>query len=109
MTKKKQRRRASRQERELAEATGGKQQRGSGALPWAKGDVRARGRYRAECKFTKARSYVVKRSILDKISSECSFGEVPVLDIAFVDSSGMTADRWVAVPYSCWEKLCESL
>lgn len=108
-TKKKLRRRASRQERELAEATDGKQQRGSGSLPWAKGDVRSRNRYRAECKFTQNKSYTVTRATLDKISSECSFGETPVLDIAFVGTTGMTEDRWVAIPFSTWEKLCENL
>jgi len=107
--KRRQRRRAGRQERELAEATGGWQQKASGGLPWAKGDVRSRNRYRAECKFTEAKSYIVKRSTLDKISSECSFGEAPVLDLAFIDSSGMTADRWVMIPFSVWEQLCVNL
>ena len=102
MTPKKNRRRAMRQERELARDTGSRVQPGSGSIPGAKGDVRSRGKFRAECKFTKAVSYRVDRHTLDKISSECSFGEVPVLDVAFVGSSGQTEDRWVMIPYDDW-------
>ena len=102
MTPKKQRRRSMRQERELAEATGARVHAGSGAVSGKKGDVRHRGRFRAECKFTKNRSYRVTREDLNKISSECSFGETPVFDIAFVGPTGQTEDRWVLLPYSDW-------
>jgi hypothetical protein len=105
MTPKKQRRRAMRQERELAEATGGRVQAGSGAVPGNKGDVRLRGKFRAECKYTKTKSYRVTRQDLDKITSEASFGEVPIFDITFVGSSGMTEDRWVLLPHADWLRL----
>lgn len=102
MTPKKNRRRSMRQERELAEDTGARVQPGSGAIAGIKGDVRSRGNFRAECKFTRANSYRVDRKTLDKISSECSFGEIPILDISFIARNGQTEDRWVAMPYSDW-------
>ena len=99
------RRRAMRQEATLAEDTGGRTQRGSGSLPWAKGDVRKKGEFRAECKFTRSKSFSVTRAILDKIRSECSFDETPVLDISFVSGTGKTEDRWIAIPYEEWLRL----
>lgn len=65
-----------------------------------KGDVRKKGVFRAECKFTKAKSFTVKREELNKIFGESSFGETPVMDITFTDEHGRTEDRWVLVPYS---------
>jgi hypothetical protein len=101
-TPKANKRRSQRQERQLALDTGGRTQRGSGSLPWAKGDVRKKGKFRAECKFTRNKSFSVTRAILDKIRSECDFNETPVLDITFVDEHGRTEDHWVAVPYEVW-------
>lgn len=100
-------RRSQRQEKELAAATGGRAQKGSGALPHAKGDVRVRGDFRGECKFTKARSYRLTRETLDKIRSECSYDETPIVDVAFVSPEGRTEDRWVAMPYDVWKKRYE--
>ncbi len=95
-------RRSRRQELELAEATGGRTQKGSGSLPWAKGDVRHRGKFRAECKQTRAKSFVVTRATLNKIRSECGFGEVPVLDVAFLGPGDRTEERFIIIPYSVW-------
>jgi hypothetical protein len=96
------RRRSRRQETRLANDTGARVQRGSGSLPWAKGDVRKRGIFRAECKFTKKKSFSVTRTILDKIRSECDYNETPVLDVTFVGEHGATEDHWVCVPYETW-------
>lgn len=96
------RRLSKRQELNLANDTQGKQQRGSGALPWAKGDVRKRGSFRAECKFTRAKSYVLKTETLDKIRSEASFDETPILDITFLNKDGRTDEHWVVIPYDTW-------
>lgn len=101
-TAKQNKRRSQRQEAKLAEETGGKAQKGSGCLPWAKGDVRKKGSFRAECKFTKKRSFSLSREILDKIRGECEFNETPVLDVTFVDDQGRTEDHWVCVPYEMW-------
>lgn len=96
------RRLSKRQELGLARATDSKQQRGSGALAWAKGDVRKKGTFRAECKFTRAKSFILKTEILNKIRGECSFDETPVLDILFMDKDGRTDEHWVVIPYETW-------
>lgn len=103
------RRRSRRQESGLASDTGGTVQRGSGALPWARGDVRKTGEFRAECKFTRRKSFSVTREILDKIRSECSFDEIPVLDVSFVNPEGRTDERYVVVPYDTWLMYHEAL
>ena len=91
-----------RQELGLATDTDSQAQKGSGALPWAKGDVRKRGAFRAECKFTRSKSYSVTRATLDKIRSECSVNETPLLDLQFLDKHGAVDERWVLIPYSVW-------
>src|SRR6478735_4053434 len=98
------RRLSRRQELKLANATDARQQKGSGALPWAKGDVRKKGKFRAECKFTRARSYILKIETLDKIRSECAFDETPVLDVTFHSKDGRTDEHWVMIPYEDWLK-----
>jgi uncharacterized protein (AIM24 family) len=91
-----------RQEVALANDTGSRVQTGSGALPWAKGDVRKKGKFRAECKFTRAKSYSVTIETLNKIRSECASDETPVLDLQFLDKHGAVDERWVLVPYEVW-------
>lgn len=91
-----------RQELGLATDTGSQVQKGSGSLPWAKGDVRKRGTFRAECKFTRAKSYSVTRGTLDKIRSECASNETPLLDLQFLDKHGAIDDRWILIPYDVW-------
>lgn len=98
-----------RQEIGLAGDTGSRVQKGSGSLPWAKSDVRKRGVFRAECKFTRSRSYSVTRETLDKIRSECETGETPLLDLQFLDKLGAPVDRWVMVPYDVWLQTQEDL
>lgn len=98
-------RRSQRQEVALANDLAGLVQPGSGSLPHAKGDVRVRGKYRAECKFTRAKSYTLKIETLNKIRSECASDETPVLDLAFLDTNGRTTEHWVAIPYSVWLEL----
>jgi hypothetical protein len=97
------RRRSQRQERELAEDTGGKVQKGSGCLPWAKSDVtNVFGRFRAECKFTRARSFTLTRELIYKLRGECDFHEIPVIDVSFVSAAGKTDERWICMPYAEW-------
>ncbi len=87
------------QEQEIAEDIGGTAQKGSGNQPGYKGDVRKRGKYRIEAKLTEAKSYTIKREILDKIRSECAGLEKPAVVIDFVDRNQTTEDRWVVIPY----------
>jgi len=105
MSAKATRRRSQRQERELAEDTGGSTQRGSGCLPWAKSDVtKVFGKFRAECKFTRAKSFSITKAIIDKIRGECDFNEIPMIDVTFVTPEGRTDERWVCLPYEVWKK-----
>lgn len=99
------RRRSRRQELELAEGTGAKVQKGSGSIPHLKGDVRFKGKFRAECKQTRLKSFSVTRATLDKIRSECSFDEVPVLDVEFLSPVGKTEERYIVIPYNVWLEL----
>lgn len=98
-------RRANKQERDLANTIGGKQQKGSGSQLHAKGDVRKKGVFRVECKSTTAQSFSMKREILDKISSECLGMERPALDVLFLnDKTLREEDRWVAIPFLHFEE-----
>ena len=97
------RRRSQRQENELAQTTGGKTQRGSGCLPWAKSDVvKVFEHFRAECKFTRSKSFSITKRLIDKLRGECDFHEVPIFDISFVSPEGRTDERWVCMPYESW-------
>ena len=93
-----------RQEDHLAELIGGKRNKASGALPWDKGDAARAGVVRAEAKQTKSKQYIVKLETLEKIRSECSPGEYPLLHFSFVDHLGHVIDSWVAVPEEIWRK-----
>ena len=99
------RKRARRTEIQIAEDIGGKAQKNSGALPWAKGDVRKRGEHRIEAKTTKTKSYHVTRKELDKIRGECSFQEKPAFIITFVNPATLREeDKWVLQPYGDWHE-----
>lgn len=92
------------QEVDLAEELGGRVQKASGALAGSKGDVRVKGKYRIEAKFTKANSYKLLLDDLYKIISECGAGEKAVFVIDFVEKTGKLKDRF-AVTY--WEDFKE--
>lgn len=85
-TSKQQRRISRRQERHLAEDLGGRVQPASGALPGAKGDVRAMGVVRAEAKYTSKDSYSLKLQDLEKIIDEAGL-ERAVMQLCFMDRS----------------------
>jgi len=99
------RKRANRTEEDIAEDIGGKKQKASGALPWAKGDVRKKGEHRIEAKTTRSKQYIVKREELDKIRSECGYGEKPTFIIAFVNPHTLREeDKWALTPYEDWHE-----
>lgn len=99
-----QRKLSQRQELDIAEELGGRVQLASGALAGSKGDVRIKGAYRIEAKFTKAGSYSLKLEDLYKIMSECGAGEKPLFIIDFLDPTGRTRDRFAVLH---WEDLKE--
>lgn len=98
------RRAVKRQEENLADVIGGRRQKGSGALPWAKGDAVKKGVWRGEAKQTQKKSYVLKLEILEKLRSECAFGESPIMSIQFTDKDGSVLDSWILVPEEVWRK-----
>lgn len=105
---KKLRRKAMKVEDKLAEDIGGRRHKGSGSLSYLKGDVRLRGRVRAESKFTQSGSYRVNLADLWKIASECAPGEVPAFDVTFVEPRTLKErDSWVLIPRSEWQRLLE--
>jgi hypothetical protein len=84
-TGRRQKRISKRQEEKTAAELGGRTQANSGATPMGGGgDVRVRGQYRVECKFTEGSSYVLKLSELDKLKKQAnSVAEIPVFQFEF--------------------------
>lgn len=105
-TSPKRRKRASRkQEQRIADTLGGDRHYGSGNKPGYEGDVRVRGEFRIEAKYTARKSYSVKRAELYKIRSECDLGEEPMFVIDFKEPNTLaTEESWVMVPLDVWNK-----
>jgi hypothetical protein len=91
-------RRSKRQEREVAQALGGKCTPASGALD-VKGDVRITSIARVECKTTANKSFSVTREIIQKIEDAAiGSGEVPALVVEFISSNGAPESSVAVVP-----------
>lgn len=96
---------SKKQERKTAELLGGDAQKASGALPWAKGDVRVKGELRVEEKFTYADSYRVALSDLEKIRSETYGTEDPMFVVKFLRrANNAVRDVWVLLPLEAFMK-----
>lgn len=103
---KRQKRASIAQEDSIMEALGGRRQKGSGAVAGLKGDGRVRHKYRVEAKYTRAGSYRVERSELNKIRGECAGTEIPLFVIDFVDpQTGGSPDRWVMLEFERFNQL----
>lgn len=95
---------SKKQEKRVAKKLDGRRQKGSGALPGHKGDVKT-VELLTECKHTSKESIRITRKWLEKISQEADYyGKVPALSIEFSDKrtfdhlpERMTRD-WVMVP-----------
>lgn len=96
-------RRSRAQEKRVAAREGGRRQPGSGAVDGFEGDVRSAGRYRGECKLTRASSYSLKLADLLKLERQASSGELPVLDLEFQCSAPFK--RYVIMPEWAYESL----
>lgn len=94
--------RSQAQEQKIAADLGGRAQPNSGALAHAKGDVRKKGHFRVEAKYTSAKSYAVHREDLDKIRSEALYPEKPAFVVDFLNKTGSSEDSWVLIPYDDW-------
>jgi hypothetical protein len=100
---KKVRKLSQKQERRIAQDVGGRVQPASGALPYAKGDVRKQGKLRIEAKSTYAKSFSITEALLNKIESHATFEEIPTIVVDFLDKHDNKVKRSVAiVPYSDW-------
>lgn len=98
-------RRSRKQELDIAEKTGGKRHKASGAIAGLKGDARKKGIYRAEGKLCTNKSFSLSREILDKIQSEASYPEVPVVVVTFIDKVTLQEkDCWVVIPWKDFEE-----
>lgn len=100
------RRRSQKAEVALAKDNGGRVQKGSGALTGLKGDVRVRGKFRIEHKFTQHKSYTLTKSDLDKILGECEGREDPVFVVEFVEPKTLrTTEKFYVIRDSLWSRL----
>ena len=116
-------------ERDTARALGGRVQKASGALSWAKGDVKdivgGTFEFLTECKTTVGKSLRIEAEWLNKITSEAGEARYPALAIRFQKkvleelTSKMwhkqgqrvvTAEAdWVAIPRSVFQRMLEEL
>jgi hypothetical protein len=85
------------QEKRAAKRYGGRTTPASGARS-VKGDVRSKGVFRQECKFTLARQYSLKLADLQKIKQEAIGDEIPFLEIEF---QGVTPHERYVVLREC--------
>ena len=97
------------QERRAAADLGGSVQPGSGAMEFAKGDVRVAGEIRAECKTTSKKTYILKLAELQKIQQEALMGrlEESVLQVEFQGQVGQN-HRYAVIPWASYLQLRES-
>lgn len=91
------------QEARVATREGGKTQAGSGNAAGYEGDVRKVGRYRGECKLTRAMSYRLRLEDIQKLKLQASGGELPVMDIEFQGVN--PPERIVVMPEWAYETL----
>jgi len=95
--------RSRNQEKRVARREGGRRQPCSGAMDGFEGDVRRVGKFRGECKFTRAASYRLKLEDLKKIEHQACGSELPVFDLEFQSES--PAKRYVVLPEWVYETL----
>lgn len=104
---------APKQERDLAKSLANKPSRKVWAVPGSgsgkqKGDVRAVGIARIECKTTSNKSFSVTREMIDKIENAAgATNEIPVIQIDLLDSDGRPAHRCAVVPLYVLDRLLE--
>jgi hypothetical protein len=97
--------RASRQEGETAKRIRGETVRGSGC-GFEGGDAKRKGVVRIECKTTTKSSFSVTRNILGKIErAALTMGELPALQVEFIDGKGMKLGAVLVMPDYALEAL----
>jgi hypothetical protein len=94
------------QERDIAEELGARVQPASGAMPGAKGDLRKKGVFRLEAKFTKATSFSLRLEDLEKIAGECGNFEKPIVVIDFLEQgTSKLRDRYAVLNFQDMKEL----
>ena len=97
--------RASKQEAELAGRTGGNVVKMSGA-GIEKGDTRRRGYHRLEAKTTSKKSFSITLDMVRKIEAAAlNAGEVPGIEVEFLDARGKRSMAVAVVPTYVLEML----
>jgi hypothetical protein len=105
--KKKQRNKSMAQENRVAKAIGGRRQKASGALPGAKGDVRA-VELLAECKRTDKKSISITIDYLQKITQEAGYyGKIPCVAIEIQSPPKFVNKDWILLPAGFVNELLE--
>jgi len=100
--------RSPKQEAEIAKKYGGRIVRGSGCGS-EKGDARIEGVARIEAKSTQAKSFRVTREMIAKIDSAAvAAGEVPILEIEFLNARGKPEYSVAVMPTSALETLLDN-
>lgn len=95
------------QEREIAARIGGGLTLLSGAMD-EKGDVRKRNAVRIEAKTTQAKRFYVTLEMINKIETAAlSSGELPVIEVEFLDSNGRTINSICVVPKLVIDMICD--
>jgi hypothetical protein len=103
-----QKKRSKAQEKEIAEELGAWTQPGSGNKAYAKGDVRKKGKFLVEAKYTAADSYALHHADLEKIQAECTDLEKPVFVVEYVDKITLrTKDRYAVLPFGELKELLD--
>lgn len=98
---------APKQEKRLAKRHGGFKTPGSGSKR-QKGDIRISGIARIECKATSRKSFSVTREMLDKIEDAVeATGELPILQVEFLDKNGKVDGKFAVVSVSIIERLID--
>lgn len=97
------------QERDIAEELGGKVNKASGAMAHAKGDVRKKGHWRVEAKYTEASSYRLTLDDLYKLAGECSDLERPIFIIDFRKKGGRQLDRFAVVQMTDLKEMIDGI
>ena len=100
-------RHAPKMEKAIAKRLGGKVVKGSGCGT-EKGDVRIRTIMRVEAKCTAKKSFTVTREMVEKIESHAlASGELPAIEIEFLDPNGQPSHRLAVMPTYVLEMICQ--
>jgi hypothetical protein len=97
--------RSRQQEKRAAKRIGGRVTAASGATR-EKGDVRAAGDIRMECKLTRRKSFNLKLAELEKLGRETAPGEDPVFEIEF--QGVYPHKRFVVIPGWLYDQFRET-